>query len=161
MKYRRSIALSAIPLLVIAGLFGYHYLWPADETLRLPVVEDCALHLESCSVSFPQGGSMRLTIDPKRPSPTDTLRLNASFEQIAPQVVGVRFKGVDMNMGYLEHFVYDLQKQDSGENRGSFGGDAGVFACSRNLMQWRVLVKVQAGNRRYEVPFKFETSQPG
>jgi hypothetical protein len=76
-------------------------------------------------------------------------------------VVGVRFKGVDMNMGYLEHFVYDLQKQDSGENRGSFGGDAGVFACSRNLMQWRVLVKVQAGNRRYEVPFKFETSQPG
>lgn len=160
-KSWRPFALIGVALLLFAGLLGYRYLADADEELLLPLVEGCALHLEACSVNFPQGGSMRFSISPKRPSPTDTLHLNASFEQIAPQVVGVRFKGVDMNMGYLEHFVYELQKSDSGEKRNSFSGDAGVFACSRNLMQWRVLVRVQAGDMRYEVPFSFETSQQG
>ncbi len=162
MRSWRRIALLGTPLLVLAGLLGYRYLSAVGEELRLPVVEGCALHLESCSVNFPQGGSMEFSISPNRPSPTDTLHLNASFEQMTPKTVGVRFKGVDMNMGYLEHFVYDLQKHDSGENRNAFSGDAGVFACSRNLMQWLVLVKVQADDgMRYEVPFRFETNQPG
>lgn len=162
MRPRRRIALLGIPLLVLAGLLGYRYLSAVDEELRLPVVEGCALHLESCSVNLPEGGSMQFSISPHRPSPTDTLRLNASFEQMKPKTVGVRFKGIDMNMGYLEHFVYQLQKNDAGENSNAFSGDAGVFACSRNLMQWLVLVKVQAADgARYEVPFRFETNQRG
>lgn len=160
-KARRLIPVVVILLLSAAGLLGYRFLSGANAEIRLPVVEDCALHLETCSVNFPQGGRMMFAINPRQPSPTDTLRLHANFEQVAPKAVGVRFKGIDMSMGYLEHFVFDLKKIEPGEKLNSFGGEAGVFVCSSNLMQWLVLVKVQLGETRYEVPFKFETRQRG
>ncbi|MCP4391233.1 MAG: hypothetical protein GY802_23270 [Gammaproteobacteria bacterium] len=161
MKSRRLIMVIAIPLLAAAGLLAYRYLPIADDEVSLPVVDGCALHLQACSVEFPSGGSMTFEISPRQPAPTDTLRLQASFDRVAPQVVGVRFKGVDMNMGYLEHFVYDLHQNEAGAEAVTFSGDAGVFACSSNLMQWLVLVQVQLEGTRYEVPFRFETMQRG
>jgi len=127
--------------------------------MTLPPVAGCALHLEACTADLPGGGQMTFEINPRRPSPTDTLRLNASFEQVEPKVVGVRFKGVDMNMGYLEHYVFDLERDSTGAKAASFSGNAGVFVCSSNLMQWLVLVKLQLGASSYEVPFNFETKQ--
>ncbi len=159
MKSTRRITIAAIAVVAIAGLIAYFYLPLESDEVRLPVVDGCALHLEACSVQFPQGGSMTFEINPLRPSPADTLQLKASFDQMVPQTVGVRFKGVDMNMGYLEHFVYEMRRNETAEQAPSFIGDAGVFACSRNLMQWLVLVKVQANDgMRYEVPFRFETT---
>lgn len=162
MKPVRQVSAVAGALVAIAGLLAYFYLPFESDELRLPVVDGCVLHLEACSVSFPQGGSMTFEINPRQPAPTDTLKLKASFDQMAPQAVGVRFKGVDMNMGYLEHFVYEMQQNESAEQVPSFVGDAGVFACSSTLMKWLVLVKVRAGDgSRYEVPFRFETMQRG
>jgi len=159
MHARRLVPIGMILLLAVAGLLGYRFLLDARSEIKLPLDEGCALHLETCSASFPRGGQMTFAINPGQPSPTDTLRLHASFEQIEPQVVGVRFKGIDMNMGYLEHYVFDLQKTKVGGSTVAFSGDAGVFVCSSNLMRWLVLVKVQVGETRYEVPFKFETRQ--
>jgi len=102
---------------------------------------------------------MTFSITPRQPSATDALQVNASFEQLEPSVVGVRFKGIDINMGYLENFVFDLKKTKADEKQSSFSGNAGVFVCSSNLMQWLVLVRVQVGKTRYEVPFRFETRQ--
>lgn len=161
MQSRRLVLPGIILLLAVAGLFGYRFPLDARNEIKLPLVEGCALHLETCSASFPQGGQMRFAINPGQPSPTDTLRLHASFERMEPQVVGVRFEGIDMNMGYLEHYVFDLQKKKVGDNAVSFSGDAGVFVCSSNLMRWLVLVEVQVGETRYEVPFRFETRQRG
>lgn len=158
-KTGKLIPIAAILLLAVAGLLGYRFLQSANEEIRLPVVEGCALHLEACAARLPEGGRMTFAITPRQPSPTDTLHLNASFEQVEPSVVGVRFKGIDMNMGYLEYYVFDLHKIEAGAKQSSFSGDAGVFVCSSNLMQWLVLVKVQVGETRYEVPFKFETRE--
>jgi hypothetical protein len=158
-KTTRLIPITATLLVAAAGL-GYYFL-VANSEIRLPVVEGCALHLEACVVTFPEGGRMTFEITPKQPSPTEALYLNASFEQLEPQAVGAQFKGVDMNMGYLEHFVYDLHKTENNEKQSVFSGNAGVFVCSNNLMEWLVLVKVQVGETFYEVPFKFETRLEG
>lgn len=157
MKSKPLLLIAAVSSLVIAGLLGYWFLILSDNKVELPVVENCSLQLEACSVSFPEGGSMTFEISPKQPSSKDALQLQASFDQIQPQVVGVRFKGIDMNMGYLEHFVHNLPQNNISENPASFGGQAGVFACANGLMPWLVMVQVQVGNTRYEVPFNFET----
>ena len=158
MKFTHLLAITAIITMPIAGLLAYFYLPLETGEVRLPVVDGCALHLEACSVDFPQGGSMTFEIKPLRPSPTDPLKLKASFDQMMPQTVGVRFKGVDMNMGYLEHFVYEMQQQETAGQTPLFIGNGGVFACSNSMMQWLVLVRVRTGDGMlYEVPFRFET----
>ncbi len=160
MNLERPVMIVAIILVAIAGLSVYFYLSLERDEVRLPVVDGCALHLEACLVSFPKGGIMTFEINPRSPTPTDTLKMKAAFDQIEPRTVGVRFEGVDMNMGYLEHFVYEMhQGQNVGKNA-PFTADAGVFACSSGVMQWFVLVKVRAADgQRYEVPFRFETKQ--
>jgi hypothetical protein len=159
-KGRRLISIAAILLMAAAGLIGYYFLGARSE-IRLPVVESCALHLEACVVTFPEGGRMTFEITPKQPSATQALVLNASFEQMEPQAVGARFKGVEMNMGYLDYYVYDLHKIGSNDKQSLFSGNAGVFVCSNNRMEWLVLVKVQVGETFYEVPFRFETRLEG
>ena len=153
--------LAAIVFLAVGGLLAYQYGWRDSGPVRLPTVEACMLHLEPCSASLPAGGSMIVEVSPRRPQPTDTLRLNVSFDQVEPSTVGVRFKGVNMKMGYLEHYVYELQRNQALAPAILFDGNAGVFACSSNLMEWLVLVRVELDNTLYEVPFKFETLQRG
>ena len=162
MKFTQLLMTTAIIIMPVAGLLGYFYLPLERGEIRLPVVDGCALHLESCTVDFPQGGSMTFEIKPLRPTSTDPLTLKASFEQMLPQTVGVRFKGMDMDMGYLEHFVYEMQQQETAGQTTLFIGNGGVFACSNGMMQWLVLVRVRTGDgMRYEVPFRFETIWQG
>jgi hypothetical protein len=75
--------------------------------------------------------------------------------------VGVRFKGINMNMGHLEYLVHELLPIDTPDGSVSFGGQGGVFVCSIGLMRWLVLVKVQVGETVYEAPFNFETVYRG
>ncbi len=162
MNSRLLLALAAVALLSTVGMFVANRYGLFDGgPVSLPVVEDCSLHIEPCSMDFPQGGRMTLDVNPRYPSPSDALHIVASFEGVEPESVGVRFKGVDMNMGYLENFVFELQRNNAADKAVSFNGNAGVFACSVSLMQWLTLVRVQLGSIRYEVPFKFETRQRG
>ncbi len=158
MQPRLRLALAA-GLCVIAAVTGYVYLARRDATVRLLPAADCALHLETCSAVLPRGGRVRLDIEPKSPSPTDPLRVKADFEGIRPESVGLRLKGVDMEMGYLEYFVHELGRISSDESGASFGGSAGVFACSMSLMRWQVLLRIDLDGTAYEIPFDFETRQ--
>ena len=148
-------------LLTIAGLLAYHFAWQGSNAVRLPIVEDCALHLEPCSSPLPKGGRMVFEINPRQPAPNETFHLRADFEGIEPRAVGVRFKGLNMNMGQLEYYLHKLSRKDTQDGSISFDGKGGVFVCSIGLMQWLVLVNLQIGERVYEVPFQFETTYPG
>ncbi len=146
-------------LLLVGMLAGYRYLLPDSDQVDLPLVQNCRLHTDTCFSALPAGGSIRLEIEPKRPAPTDPLRVTAVFDEAIPKSVGIRLKGVDMDMGYLEHFVYDLVPDLADPSGRTFSGSAGVFACSSTVMQWHVLARVEVGEARYEIPFQFETRQ--
>ncbi len=155
------------PIAIVVALAGasvlaiYFWLGQQQQTVILPLVEDCALHLESCSATLPQGGRIRIEIEPKKPSPSDPLRVQADFTDLQPGSVGLRFKGIDMNMGYLDQFVHELGPVETGANGASFSGPAGVFACSMSLMRWQVILRFDLDGSVYEIPFAFETRQKG
>ena len=161
-KSRLLLSLAAAALLSPVALYFVDRIGLFDDgPIILPVVEDCSLHVEPCFIELPPGGRMRLDINPRRPSPSDSLNIVASFEAVEPESVGIRFKGVDMNMGYLENFVFEMKQGASADGSREFEGEAGVFACSVSLMEWLVLVRVRYGSAYYEVPFRFETRQKG
>ena len=155
-KKRRVIGVGLI-LLALCGLLVYQFAWRASSVIRLPLVEDCTLHLEPCSAPLPMAARMVFEITPKQPAPDRTLHLSADFHGVEPRTVGVRFKGVNMNMGQLEYFVHKLSAEATPDGSVSFAGTGGVFVCSIGVMQWHVLVELQIGEQVYEVPFKFET----
>ena len=159
MKRRVSLIGALAAVTVMAGYFAYRLVGGEAAIVSLPAVEDCSLHREACTATLPNGGEMRLDIEPKQPAPTDPLRVTAVFEEAAPGAVGVRLEGVNMNMGYLEHFVYQLARDRGDPAANSFSGSAGVFACSSTVMQWRVLARVELDGARYEIPFQFETRE--
>lgn len=148
-------------LIVAASLLTYLFVLRAPGDISLPLVENCMLQIEPCSSKFPTGGKMTFAISPKRPEPTDALNFSVGFEDIEPQAVQVRFKGENMDMGYMEYLRYSLARIDSDGNTISFAGKGGVFACSTGLMSWLVLVDVEIDGTVYEVPFKFETGNDG
>ena len=100
-------------------------------------------------------------IDPRQPAPEQVFNLRAEFHGVEPEAVGARFKGVNMNMGQLEYYVHWLAREDTRDGPVTFSGKGGVFACSIGVMQWQVIVRLQVGGRVYEVPFAFETTNPG
>ena len=83
----------------------------------------------------------------------------AYFEDAQPESVGLRFNGIDMDMGYLEHFVHRLGNVQVDVTGTSYSGPASVFACSMSLMRWQALLQVDLGGTVYEIPFAFETRQ--
>ena len=161
MPDRRQLIVGGFLLLTIAGLLGYQFFWRGPDVIRLPVVEDCKLSLEPCSSSLPMGGRIVFEINPRQPPADVTLHLRADFHGLAPDGVGARFKGVNMNMGHLEYLVHELSPIDTPGDSVSFEGKGGVFVCSIGLMRWLVIVKVQVGETIYEVPFNFETTYTG
>ena len=154
----RYLAVIAGSLLVmVAGLLTYLFSMRTPGNISLPVVEGCLLQLDSCSTALPGGGELVFEITPRQPVATDPLDLRVDFQGIEPQAVGVRFKGEDMAMGYLENLRYPLAKIDTDNQSILFEGQGGVFACSTGMMKWLVFVDVEVDGVVYEVPFKFET----
>jgi len=158
---KRRVIGGGLLLLTIAGLLVYQFAWRSSNVIRLPVVEECALHLEPCSSPLPGGGSVVFEINPRQPDPGETLYLSADFQGLEPRAVGVRFKGINMNMGQLEYFVHELSRKDTLDGSISFAGEGGVFVCSIGVMQWLALLNLQIGERVYEVPFHFDTTYLG
>ncbi len=163
MNLRTRWRVTGVGLLVLisAGLLAYQFLWPGSKIVRLPVVEGCALHLESCSAELPMGGRINFQLNPRQPAPDQVFNLNADFDGVEPDAVGVRFKGVNMNMGQLEYFVHELARVETADGSSTFAGKGGVFVCSIGVMQWLVIVKLQFAERVYELPFEFETTYLG
>ncbi len=139
--------------IVVLGSFSYLTTQPPKHT-RLPLVQGCKLHLQSCSADLPDGGKIHFDISPKQPDPTKALHLVATFEQFVPESVHVSFEGVNMDMGYLE---FDLKRKKNTSDLVIFRGDAGLFVCSYGVMNWAVLANVKIDDTVYEVPFEFES----
>jgi len=160
-RHKRRFIGGGLLLLICAGLGGYWFLWQGSSVVRLPTVEDCALHLQSCSSPLPMGGRIDFEINPRQPAPNEAFHLSANFDGVEPRAVGVRFKGINMNMGQLEYYLHKLSRKDTLDGSISFTGQGGVFVCSTGVMRWLVLVNLQIGERVYEVPFEFETTYLG
>lgn len=158
---KRRVIGAGLLLLTVAGLLAYQFFWYGTNVIRLPTVEGCALHLEPCSSPLPMGGTIAFEINPRQPAPDEVFHLKAGFEGVEPRGVGVRFKGVNMNMGQLEFFVHELSRENTLDGSISFAGKGGVFVCSIGVMQWLAIVKLQIAGRVYEIPFEFETTYLG
>ena len=158
MTGRYLVIVAGLLLLSLVALLGYKFVWPAINVTRLPVAEDCKLNLEPCSSSLPMGGRIVFEINPRQPPAGEALHLRADFQGLEPDAVGVRFKGVNMNMGQLEYLIHELAPVDTPDGSISFAGQGGIFVCSIGLMRWLVLVNLQIGDTVYEVPFNFETT---
>ena len=107
---------------------------------------------------MPDGGSLTFEISPRDAVATDVLELRARFEGFEPGTVGVRFEGVNMDMGQLEYLTHDLERLESVGDTITFAGKGGVFACSVGVMHWLVRVRVGIGDTLYEVPYRFQTA---
>ncbi len=147
-----------LPILIAACLLAYQIVSSGPKNVRLPIVEGCALHLESCAVSLPAGAEVVFEIDPKQPRSNHALQLIARFHGVDPLSVGVKFKGVDMDMGSLEGFAQELARQESRGEVVLFSGPGSLFVCSRGVMRWLVLVEVKIDKTYYEIPFRFESN---
>ncbi len=156
LKQWQLLLLAIGGLLLIAVLGGYlSSLSLQRESVRLPQVEDCPLHLHSCSAPLPEGGRIEFELTPKRPAPDRPMQLVARFTGVAPEAVTVLFEGKEMYMGFLQ---YPLELAESEEQGATvFSGRGSLSVCVRTLMEWIALVKVQIGDTIYEVPFEFET----
>lgn len=161
MRDRRLLIAGGLLLLIIVGLLGYQFVWPGPDVVRLPLVEACKLNLEPCSSPLPKGGRIVFEINPRQPPAGETLHMKADFYGVEPDAVGVRFKGINMNMGQLEYLLHELSPVVTPDGSFRFAGQGGVFVCSIGLMRWLALVKVQVGETVYEVPFNFETTYSG
>ncbi len=155
MKRNSLIIEIGLLLLLSVGLGGYfYYLKLPPEQIRLPLVQGCPLHLQTCSTELPSGGRIFFEISPRQPDPAEPLHMKATFQQVDPQSVRVSFEGVDMYMGYLE---FDLEQQETIGDSVAFSGNGGIFVCNYGIMPWVVLVNAQVGGKVYEIPFEFET----
>lgn len=144
--------LFAAALLLMAGVFGYLSTQQTErEVVRLPLVTGCKLHLQSCSALLPEMGELTFEISPKNPSPTESILLRVTFSELQPERVEVLFEGKEMYMGLLQYALYPS------EESGVFSGTGSLSICIRELMEWIALLKVQVGDKVYEVPFEFET----
>jgi len=161
MRGRYLLMAAGLLTLAIFALLGYQFVWPGLNAIRLPVVEGCKLNLEPCSSALPTGGRIVFEINPKQPPAGEALHLKADFYGVEPDAVGVRFKGINMNMGQLEYLVHELAPIDTPDGSVSFEGQGAVFICSIGLMRWHALVNLQIGETIYELPFNFETTYSG
>ena len=147
-----------LPILIAASLLAYQIVSSGPKNVRLPIVEGCALHLESCVVSLPAGAEIVFEINPRQPSSSHALQLMASFRGVDPLSVGVRFKGVNMDMGDLEGLTQKLARQESPGEAVLFRGPGSLSVCSRGVMQWLVLVEIKIDKTYYEIPFRFDSN---
>ncbi len=142
-------------LVVIVSFGGYQLIYPpAPETVQLPLVKDCPLHLQACTAKLPMGGEIHFDITPNTPDPTEELYLTTRFRNIDPDAVRVKFEGKTMNMGYLE---YDLKQSENTGESVQYSGKGGLSVCIRGAMEWIVSVNVQIEKTNYEIPFEMET----
>ena len=137
-----------IVLFLLAGLV-LHYVGGAQaESFR--VDEGCDLRVSSCRATTVGGKSVRLTISPDGIPLLQPLTVTVELGGIDASSVEVVFRGVDVDMGRL---AYPLSSND----RRKFTGGASLSVCTQRRMSWEASVVITERERRYAVPFRFDT----
>jgi hypothetical protein len=130
-----------------------HVAWPLlnpQIVATAPLDPQCDLRQGACTARLPDGGAVRLELDPKTLPLLEPIRIGVEIEGLRALGVEVDFAGVDMNMGYNRPAL-------AAEGAGRFVGTTVLPVCVRYRMDWeaRVLVRTPAG--LVAAPFRFAT----
>ena len=98
------------------------------------------------------GTPVRLAISPDSIPLMQTLSLEFDAGALAPTMVAVDIRGLNMDMG-LNRTV--LARSDDGR----WLGETILPVCSQRRMEWEAAVQIET-DRRLEVPFLFSTLRP-
>jgi hypothetical protein len=151
----RSLWLALVSVgVILAGALGWKawpVLFPPTALVALPA-PPCDIQVQACTLQFPDGGQVTLSITPRPIVVLQPLDLAVQISAIRADKVAIDFRGVDMNMGYNRP---QLQPQDVG----LFHGKGVLPVCTRVHMLWEanVLITTRAGI--YRAPFRFSVSQ--
>jgi len=134
-------------MLAIAGI-GYH--WLPRTVVPLPLVTDCRLDRQICSVALPGNGRLEVGLGPRPISTITPIQVSVSIDGLSVDHVKMDFQGVDMNMG---RFQLPLLS----DGNGRFRGETTLPVCVTGQMVWQATVLIESGLKNISVPFRFES----
>jgi hypothetical protein len=115
-----------------------------------PLDPQCDLRRGACTARLPDGGEVRLELDPKTLPLLEPLRIAVDVEGLRALGVEVDFAGVDMNMGYNRPAL-------AAEGTGRFVGTTVLPVCVRHRMDWEARVLVRTPEGVVAAPYRFST----
>ena len=115
-----------------------------------PLDPQCDLRQGACTARLPDGGEVRLELDPKTLPLLEPLRIAVDVEGLRALGVEVDFAGVDMNMGYNRPAL-------AAEGTGRFVGTTVLPVCVRHRMDWEARVLVRTPEGVVAAPYRFST----
>lgn len=154
---RSTLGLTILVLALLAAGAGMavYKVWPMlnpEVVARAPLNEDCKLRDGACSVTFDEGGTVTLRIEPRYIPPLYPLDFTLQMEgiDVHGDAVEVDLVGLNMRMGYNRPVLPRT-------GPGSFGGKVTIPVCVRARMDWeaRVMMRTDAG--LVVAPFRFST----
>jgi hypothetical protein len=151
-------------LWVVAGLLflalvgvAFYKVYPLINptvAVRAPLNPQCSLRDGPCEVVFPDGATVRFSIEPRAIPVVKPLRFEVEIQGMEATAVEIDFQGTDMNMGFNR-----AKLAANGEGR--FAGDGMLPVCVREAMEWEAKVLIATSAGLMEAPFRFITVQPG
>jgi len=156
---RRLIALWVILAVLLATLLGVvvYKAWPLlypQAAALAPLDPGCRLRQAPCTVTFAEGGTVTLAIEPQGIPVVAPLAFRVDLVGLQALGVELDFAGVDMNMGYNR---VALERAEDGH----YQGKGMLPVCVRDRMSWEAKVLVQTRAGLMVAPFRFETSRTG
>lgn len=147
------ISIAAGGLFAALAAAALHVAWPLlnpQIVATAPLDPQCDLRSGACTAWLPDGGAVRLKLDPKTLPLLEPIRIGVEIEGLRALGVEVDFAGVDMNMGYNRPAL-------TAEGAGRFVGTTVLPVCVRYRMDWEARVLVRTPEGLMAAPFRFST----
>ena len=122
--------------------------------LSAPLDPDCDLRAGPCVSPLPDGGRVRLAIEPRSIPVVKPLQFRVEITGLEADRVEIDFSGVDMNMGFNRSALEKQQK-------GVFTGKGMLPVCVRDAMEWEAKVLLHTDQGLVSAPYRFITVKPG
>lgn len=146
--------LLAVALIAAALYRGWPILFP-EVMQTAPLDPACDLRAGPCRARFPDGGTVRLGIEPRSIPVVEPLQLSVQVEGIDASAVEVDFAGTDMEMGFNRVRLLPAPPPPRGGD--VFVGQAMLPICVRSRMEWEAKVMLTTPQGLWVAPFRFET----
>lgn len=142
-----------IVILLIPIAVSVYLSWRDSEAdVKAPLDMSCDLHHGSCQSSFPDGGTVSLSIEPRPIQALKHLRIKVQLQGIHPKSVMVDFRGVNMDMGYNRP---QLKRVAAGEYKGAWV----LASCGLDRMVWEAMVIIETPKLKMAAPFHLVTAK--
>ena len=151
MRRRQTILTVIVLALACVAVAGYKFStrWRSTNATLLPRAS-CNPAIQDCTIPFPHGGQLRLSIAPRPIRPLQKLSLTVKMTGVKAENVEIDFDGADMSMGYNRPVL-------SGDGE-DFSGQTILPVCITGTMIWKATVVVTTGKERIAAPFHFEVA---